>query len=89
MAGLHDPKKHFFLAVVFERFFLLLTQREKTAFSQLKALISAYRSANKKKTLQKNRYFGACKPAIKCTSAEATVTEICSSVYRYRKVNQN
>ena len=39
-AGLHVPKKRFFLAVLFERFFFLLTQGEKRGFSQQKAFIS-------------------------------------------------
>ena len=35
LAGLHVPKKWFFLAVLFERFFyFLLTRGEKMAFSQ-------------------------------------------------------
>ena len=49
VAGLHVPKKRFFLAVLFERFFFfLLTQREKRAFSHLKAFISG-RSAKEKR----------------------------------------
>ena len=40
LTGLHVPKKCFF-AVLFERSFFLLTQRENRSFSQLKAFISA------------------------------------------------
>ena len=41
LACLHAQKKRFFSAVRYERFFFLLTQGEKRAFSQLKAFISA------------------------------------------------
>ena len=53
LASLHVPKKQFFLVVLFERFFLfLLTPGEKSAFSQLKAFISALVYQKKKKKPQ-------------------------------------
>ena len=64
LAGLHLPKERFFLLVLFERFFFLLTEAEKMAFSQLKAFLSAYKKKKRsKRTSKKDRYFGARKPA--------------------------
>ena len=41
IASLHVPKKKFFLVVLFERFFFLLTLKKKMDFGQLNALIFA------------------------------------------------
>ena len=54
-------------------FFFLLTQAEKRAFSQLKALISA--EVRKKRTSKKNCNFETCKPAI-CNRHRTIVAKI-------------
>ena len=64
LAGLHVSKLRFFLLVNFKRFFFcfLLTQAEKRAFSQLKAVISTG-SGKKKNRLKKAVIFKTSKPA--------------------------
>ena len=55
------PEIAVFFTSSFRAFFLFFTYAKVSAFSHLKALISA--RVSKKKRKEKNRYFGTCKPA--------------------------
>ena len=87
LAGLHVSKLRFFLLVLFKRFFFLLTQVEKRAFSQLKAVISAEVRKKKnglKKNSIKNRNFETCKPA-NCNCAICKSLDIESLLFRIKR----